>query len=204
MNDINHVIRKRYDRVSAIYNWMDRMIKPDWRKDLISTVSGAVLEVGAGTGANFRYYLPGTQVTGIDFSKGMLNKAREEVYRLNMKDNIHLIEMDAQKLDFPDHSFDYIVSTCVFCSVPDPLIGLKEIRRVCKPEGKIVMLEHMRSENPALGRFMDLLNPIVVRLWGANINRRTLDTIQNAGMAIEKDDRLFGTILHKLVVRPNR
>src|SRR5699024_12698595 len=78
-------------------------------------------------------------VTGIDFSPKMLAKAEEKIERVKAK--VILREMDAEKMDFPDNTFDNVVSTCVFCSVPDPVKGLKEIRRVVKPEGKIVMLE---------------------------------------------------------------
>lgn len=93
-----------------------------------------------GTGANLPYYHSNAHVTGIDFSPKMLSKVK------NTKSNIALEEMDVKQMDFPDNMFDVVVSTCVFCSVPDPVMGFKEIRRVVKPEGKIVMLEHMRSE----------------------------------------------------------
>lgn len=202
MSDLNKIIQKRYDRVSGIYNLMDRMIKSEWRKDLLSSLSGNVLEVGVGTGANLPFYSNDVQVTGIDFSRGMLEKARTRLHQLHAESHIRLMEMDAQDLNFPDHSFDFIVSTCVFCSVPDPVRGFRELGRVCKPDGKILMLEHMRSENRIAGSIMDILNPLAVKLWGANINRRTLDNIQLAGLRIEENDLLFGTVLRKLAVRP--
>jgi ubiquinone/menaquinone biosynthesis C-methylase UbiE len=77
---------------------------------------------------------------------------------------VKLIEMDAEKLDFPDYFFDKVVIACVFCSVPDPIQGLKEIKRVLKPDEKVLMLEHMRSEKPFVGKLMDVVNPFVVRL----------------------------------------
>lgn len=202
MVDLNRAIQKRYDRVSGIYNSMNRMIKDDWRRALLSSIHGKVLEVGIGTGANLPFYPSDTEVTGIDFSLGMLNQARKKLQRLNAENHIYLTEMDIQKLDFPGNTFDFIVSTCVFCSVPDPIQGLREIRRVCKPDGKVLMLEHMRSENPIAGLIMDMLNPLTVRLWGANINRRTLDNIRKAGLVIDKNETLYGTIMRKLIVRP--
>lgn len=204
MSDINQLIQKRYNRVSKVYDWMDTMIKHEWRKGLLKNVRGKVLEVGVGTGANLSFYPQGVELTGIDFSPGMLKQARKKLEKLNLKNNIQLMEMDAQQLQFPDNSFDFVVSTCVYCSVPDPVKGLKEMRRVCKPEGKIVMLEHMRSENPVLGPVMDLLNPAVVTLWGANINRRTLDNIKKAGLVIEKNEELLGTIMRRLVLSPDK
>ncbi|MDN3953719.1 class I SAM-dependent methyltransferase [Sporolactobacillus laevolacticus] len=200
MRDLNKTIQKRYNRISGIYNQMDRMIKPEWRQELLSSLSGHVLEVGVGTGANLPFYPRNVRVTGVDFSSGMLQYARNMVQQLRTEDRMTLLEMDVQQMTFPDDSFDYIVSTCVFCSVPDPVQGLHELRRVCKSDGKILMLEHMRSENPVAGILMDLLNPLTVRLWGANINRRTMENIARAGLTIEKDKQLFGTILRRLEV----
>lgn len=204
LKDINQVIKNRYNRVSSIYDVMDKMIKSDWRNELISQVQGKVLEVGVGTGANLAYYPLEAEVIGIDFSSGMLKKARAKLEELENRKTIELVEMDAQELEFPDDSFDFIISTCVYCSVPDPVKGFQEMRRVCKPEGKILMLEHMRSENPVMGSLMDVSNPLVVKLWGANINRRTLDNIQNAGLKIETNEKLMGTIMRKLVLKPNK
>lgn len=202
MDNDNKTIQKRYDRVSGIYNSMDRMIKPEWRRELLSNVSGNVLEVGVGTGANLPFYSQHVHVTGVDFSQGMLKHAEHIVRKLHAEDQIKLKNMDIQAMAFPDHSFDFIVSTCVFCSVPDPIQGLRELKRVCKADGKILMLEHMRSENPFAGILMDLINPLTVRLWGANINRRTLDNIKDAGLTIERDQSLVGTIMRRLTVVP--
>ncbi|WP_244671354.1 class I SAM-dependent methyltransferase [Bacillus sp. NTK034] len=110
---------------------------------------------------------------------------------------------DIQVLPFPDNTFDSIVSTCVFCSVPDPVKGLKELKRVCKPEGEIFMIEHMRSSNPLAGVLMDALNPLTVRLWGANINRDTLHNIDLSGLVIVDNIPLIGTVVRKLTLGPN-
>ncbi|QHE52356.1 class I SAM-dependent methyltransferase [Pontibacillus sp. HMF3514] len=202
MKEKQNVIKKRYNRISAIYDVMDKMIKKEWREDLLNNLEGEVLEVGVGTGANLPFYPEQVNVTGIDFSEGMLKKAREKANKVGQRASVDLLEMDAQQLAFDDDTFDFIVSTCVYCSVPDPLKGLKEMRRVCKPNGRIVMLEHMRSENPFIGKTMDLLNPFIVRLWGANINRKTLDNIHKAGLVIEENEQLIGTIMRKLILKP--
>lgn len=185
-----------------MYDWMDRMMKEEWRKGLLSELSGKVLEVGVGTGANLHLY-PNQihSLTGVDFSKGMLKFAREKVKKLNLKFPVELIEADIQRLPFLNHSFDSIVSTCVFCSVPDPIKGLTELRRVLKPGGTIFMLEHMRSENKIAGVMMDLLNPLTVRLWGANINRQTLQNIHTAGLKVESNELLMGTVIRRLTVK---
>jgi Methylase involved in ubiquinone/menaquinone biosynthesis len=202
MSNQNQRIQKRYNRVSGIYDSMDKMIRESWRRELLANVHGHVLEVGIGTGANLPFYPEGREVTGIDFSRGMLDQAKKKLEQNPAKAQIHLVEGDIQSLPFPDSSFDDIVSTCVFCSVPDPVRGLKELGRVCKPNGRILMLEHMRSENPLIGLLMDLLNPLTVRLWGANINRRTLDNIRRAGLNITDDKSLYHSIVKRLIVRP--
>lgn len=198
----NDKIKKRYDRISVIYESMDKMMKDKWRKELLKDVSGNVLEVGIGTGVNLSFYPEGIQLTGIDFSPGMLKKARKKLDLLNLPYHVELIEMDIQQMDFPDNTFDYIVATCVFCSVPDPVKGLKELARVCKPDGQIIMLEHMRSDNKIVGKMMDLVNPIPLNVWGANINRKTLENINKAGLTIEQSDELLYTIVRKLKITP--
>lgn len=185
MSDMNtnQKIRHRYNRVAPVYDLMDatmefQLFKRE-RPVLVKQTKGKVLEVGVGTGKNLPYYSNEVEVTGIDFSPGMLAKAKRRANALSQR--ITLMEMDVQALDFPDECFDSVLTTCVFCSVPDPVQGLKEIRRVLKPGGALLMLEHMRSERPIIGKIMDWLNFIPLRLYGANINRRTLNNIRLAG-----------------------
>ncbi|HJV46176.1 MAG TPA: methyltransferase domain-containing protein [Bacillota bacterium] len=199
---LTETIKRRYNRISTIFDWMDRMIKNEWRMKTLSQVSGNVLEVGVGTGANLSFYPKGITMTGIDFSPGMLRFAHKKAYELNLP--VKLLEMDAQQMEFADNSFDYVVATCVYCSVPDPIAGLKEMRRVCKPGGKVLLLEHMRSDHPVLGWVMDRLNPITVSMYGANINRRTIENIKKAGFIIVEEEKLMGSIMRRLTLSPNK
>lgn len=199
-SDMTEVIRRRYDRTSIFYDWMDRMISPELRKKALSLASGKVLEVGVGTGNNFPYYPPGCEVTAIDFSPGMLARARKKLHLARAP--IKLLEMDAQAMDFPDNTFDTVVATCVFCSVPDPVKGLAEVKRVCKPNGKIILLEHVRSESPVIGWLMDVLNPISLHLIGSNINRRTVQNVISAGIQLQKVEDLRGKIVKLIVGTP--
>lgn len=192
--------RERYNRTSKFYDIMDRMIKSDIRKKILSEASGKVLEVGVGTGKNLEFYSPDCEITGIDLSPGMLEKAREKAQKIRI--TVSLLEMDAQNLQFPDDTFDTVVATCVFCSVPDPIKGLKEVKRVCKPEGKIILLEHVRSDNPILGKLMDLLDPITVRMMGPHINRRTVENISKAGLTIRSVEDQNLKILKHIVAEP--
>jgi ubiquinone/menaquinone biosynthesis C-methylase UbiE len=158
------------------------------------------LEVGVGTGKNLPYYPWEVKVTAIDLSLRMLEKARKKASVLGLE--VDLREMDVQHLDFPDHVFDTVFATFVFCSVPDPVLGLQELKRVCKPEGKLLLLEHMRPGNALLGFLFDMLNPMVVRMMGANINRRTVKNVQKAGWKVRVEKRLSSDIVRWIEAEP--
>jgi ubiquinone/menaquinone biosynthesis C-methylase UbiE len=200
LSSMTKTIKQRYNRTALYYDWMDRMINDEFRIKALSYARGKVLEVGVGTGKNLSYYPEGCQVTGIDFSPGMLARAKKKVHLARVP--VTLLEMDAEQMDFPDDTFDTIVATCVFCSVPDPVKGLEEVRRVCKPAGQIILLEHVRSEHPILGALMDLLNPVTLHLVGSNINRRTVDNIRKAGIKPVGIEDRFGKILKLIVATP--
>jgi len=195
------IIRRRYNRTALFYDWMDKMIPAKLRRKAVEQAYGKVLEVGVGTGANLGFYLAGCQVTGIDFSPGMLQKAEKKSQEAKVP--VTLVEMDAQKMSFCDESFDTVIATCVFCSVPDPVQGLKEVRRVCKPGGKIILLEHVRSENPVLGWFMDLINPIAVHMIGSNINRQTVENVKLADLHVCSIEEYSGKIIKLIVATPD-
>ena len=182
MSENTEKIRNRYNRIAGIYDWleapMEHMFRK-WRKEIMKYVHGDVLEVGVGTGKNLSYYPRHVKVTAIDFSPRMVKKAQSQAEKLDIA--ITVLQMDAQNMDFEDNHFDTVVTSCVFCSVPDPVQGLKEIRRVCKPGGIVVMLEHVRSKKPVLGSLMDVVDPLPVRLYGAHINRQTVANLRKAG-----------------------
>ena len=202
--DMNRT-RKRYDRLAPFYDLFEAVMESwrfaRWRTRLKESIRGPrALEVGIGTGKNIHFYPERVDITGIDFSPRMLQRARKRAK--DMRHTMDLMEMDVQKLQFPDHSFDTVFATFVFCSVPDPVQGFMELRRVCKPDGRLLLLEHMRPENPFLARLFDFIAPLVVRITGANINRKTMENIHRAGWQIENEEHLSGDIVRWIVARP--
>ena len=199
------ITRKRYNRIAFLFDFMEAPMErfrfASWRRKLANRIAGSkALEVGVGTGKNFTYYPEEVHITAIDFSPRMLARARKKANKLNLQ--IDLQEMDVQHLNFADQSFDTVFATFVFCSVPDPITGLRELRRVCRPGGRLLLLEHMRPGNAALGYFFDALNPMVVRMMGANINRRTTDNIRTAGWQIRVEEHLSSDIVRWIEASP--
>ena len=178
-NITTNTIRK-YDRYSRCYDLLEapmELIFSKWRKELVNRASGKILEVGVGTGKNIKYYSKDTDLTAIDFSNGMLKKA---IKRWGNYKNIKFEYGDIQKTKFEDNTFDTVLASYVFCSVPDPIKGLNEVKRVCKKNGRILLLEHVRSDIKLWGSLMDILNPLVKYLFGYNINRNIEEIIKSS------------------------
>src|SRR3989304_3944256 len=198
--DNTEVIRHRYDRYSKFYDIFEapmEMLSGKWRKKLIKFSTGKVLEVGVGTGKNVKYYPNGIDLTAIDFSKGMLSKA---IQKYKDKSNIKFIQMDIQATNFESNTFDTVIASYVFCSVPDPIKELKEIKRICRNDGKIILLEHVRSDNRLIGVLMDLINPMIVRLLGFNINRNTEHNVIISGFHDYQVINLFLNIFIMFII----
>jgi len=183
------LLRRRYDRIAPLYDFVEGLVERPghsrWRSLLWSKVEGTqVLEIGVGTGQNFSYYPPDVAVTAIDLSGAMLKRAEARAGEMGLSLRLH--QMDAQRLRFEDNSFDTVVASFVFCSVPDPVRGLAEAGRVCRPGGKVVLLEHVLSANRVLARLMNLANPVAVWVGREHINRRTLDSVARSGLAVQE------------------
>ncbi len=193
----SETVRRRYNRAARFYDTEQKMMERvfgRWRRELWSRVpQSSVLEVGVGTGANMRFYPSGAHVQAIDIAENMLQRAAARASKLGVA--VALSRMDTQHLDFTDDTFDCVVATCVFCSVPDAIAGLQEARRVLKPGGTLLLLEHVRSKNRVVGKLMDMANPLAVRVSGANINRRTVNNVRAAGF----DDVTVSSHLHGIV-----
>lgn len=206
MKELTELIRTKYeqkaDKYDKIMAPMELMMMRQWRIELCSRARGLVLEAGVGTGANLPYYNNVDKVIGVDFSPTMLEYAHKKLTQAKVP--IELIEADIQELPFPNDTFDTVITACVFCSVPDAVEGFKELRRLTKPEGKLYFLEHVRSEGAILGPVMDFVNPLVVKMSGVNINRRTEEAITSAGLRMIKVENLFGNIVKLITADANK
>jgi ubiquinone/menaquinone biosynthesis C-methylase UbiE len=154
------------------------------RAELLSTVSGRVLEIGGGTGANLPFY--GTAVQEVVLAEPEEPMARRLERKLrDVAVNAYVVRSPAEQLPFADDSFDFVVSTLVLCTVNDPDRALGELRRVLKPGGQLLFLEHVRGEGERLARWQDRLQPLQVRLGhGCHCNRDTLANIKGAGFSV--------------------
>lgn len=174
-------IRRRYDRLApwfdSLEGFLEGLLFRRLRKLLWAQAQGEhILEVGVGTGKNFAFYPENARMTAIDFSPNMLKQAERKRERKQLV--VDLALMDVQSLCYADNSFDTVVASFVFCSVPKPRKGLKEIYRVLKPGGQLLLLEHVLSSNKVMAWLMKVFNPVVLHLFGANINRETLKNVQ--------------------------
>lgn len=160
------------------------------RREIVGQARGAVLEVGAGNGLNFPFYDPARveRVEATDPDSAMLRYARERVKAARVP--ITITQAPVEHLPFADGTFDSAVCTLVFCSVTDPLRGLQEIRRVLKPGGLLLMLEHVRAHGRVAATLQNIITPINRRIAGnCHWNRRTEQTVYQAGFqAIERRD----------------
>ena len=160
------------------------------RQQLLEGVSGRVLEVGGGTGANLPYYANAVEDLVItEPEEPMARRLERKLANSAVKATV--VRAPAERLPFEDASFDVVVSTLVLCTVEDPAQALEEIRRVLRPGGKLLFLEHVRAdEESSFARWQDRLNGVQNRIGhGCHANRRTLENIRTAGFTIERIER---------------
>lgn len=169
---------------------LDIATRPFWpqRKEVIAEARGRVLEIGIGTGANLPHYgADVTEIVGIEPEAAMLDRARQTAAGLTLPAPLTLAVGDAQALEYPDESFDTVLMCLVLCTIPDPLKALQEARRVLKPGGQVVFLEHVRSPEAGLARWQDRLTPLwKVLACGCCLNRDTAATFREAGFRFHR------------------
>ena len=183
--------RDKWDALAGSFDFLsqadDRRFAAAKRR-LFAKITGKTLLVAVGTGNDFKFFPPGHHITGIDISPKMLAVARPKTDKY--QGTVELREADVTALDFPDASFDTVATVCTFCSVPNPVAGLRELRRVLKPGGRILMFEHVRSRIGPLGILQDLMTPLT-RRQGPDLNRNTVGNVQKAGFRILRVENAY-------------
>lgn len=159
---------------------------------LFEDMRGRVLFVAVGTGVDILHFPPGLEIVAVDISREMLRRA--EARRSKYAGDLQLVAADAMNLAFPDASFDTIATSCTFCSVPDPMRGLRELFRVLRPGGQLLMFEHVRSRTPIFGLTLDLMT-LWTRRLGTEMNRDTVANILKAGFRITRIESVYLDII---------
>ena len=160
----------------------------DLRKGLLADVGGRVLEIGGGTGANLSHYGQGVEsLTVTEPDPPMLRRLERHVSEQERP--VTVLRAPAEDLPFDDGSFDAVVSTLVLCGVDDQPRALRELHRVLRPGGRLVFIEHVRSDDHRLARLQDRMNGINRFMVGCECNRTTLDTIRATGFDVESVER---------------
>jgi ubiquinone/menaquinone biosynthesis C-methylase UbiE len=197
-------LTEKYDRFARWYDWVEGM--PNLlglgrlRHQVLQEASGKVLEVAVGTGKNLSYYPPKCRIIAVDLSSEMLNIARIRAAKLSV--NVSVLLADAEALPFSDESFDTVVSSLSTCTFPDPVAALTEMARVCRPEGKVLLLEHGRSDREWLGRWQDRHADRFAEPLGCHWNREPLELVRQASLNVNKAQRVFFGILNQIEAAP--
>ncbi|GAB1721652.1 MAG: putative Methyltransferase [Nitrospira sp.] len=159
------------------------------RQLLLAPAHGVVLEIGFGTGLNLPHYpLAVTALHTVEPAMLLPDRVARRVASVPFP--VHLHRLSAEGLPFDDGLFDYAVSTFTLCTIPDPSAALREVRRVLKPDGRLLFLEHGRSDDPSIARWQDRLNPLQqIVACGCNLNRRIDQLVVQAGLRLEQFDR---------------
>lgn len=200
-------IRDIFDRLATDWDRREAagerlLMGPTMRRELARQLRGDVLELGSGTGATLDLvdWDRITSFTATDLSEGMLAKARARPSAAGRP--IAFRQLDATALPFPDASFDTVTISLTLCTVPDPERTLREMSRVCRPDGRLVLLEHVRAPNPMLAWLQKKLTPAQVRRMGCHFDRPTDRLVREMGFPVERDDHRLFSIFHLMVLRP--
>lgn len=187
-----------YSRETLLVDYLFGLRK--LRRALMQNASGKILDVACGTGENFPFFNPEDDITAVDLSPGMLSIARERADRLGLGINFQV--MDAEELNFPDGYFDVVISAMSTCTFPDPIKALREMKRVVKDEGSILLLEHGRSSWNFVGRHQDKSAKNHFAMAGCRWNQDPIELIEAAGLnTISHEQKTLG-VFHAIVASP--
>lgn len=194
--------RQKWNRFAPSYeSFAARAAEKRWagfKRELFSSMEGRVLFLAAGTGLDFQFFPQGRRIVAIDVSERML--ARAAVRAQQYEGSIALQQMDVRRLGFLDERFDQVYTSCTFCSVSEPLEGLRQLRRVLRPGGILRMFEHTGSRWLPFSAMLHACTP-VTRLYGPDLNRPTVDTVRRAGYEITRVTRHYLDVVKSIEAR---
>jgi len=199
-------VQSAYDAIADQYDkkiWFDQHILgvARLRKNLLAKTAGKILEVACGTGSNLPFFPVGSDITAVDLSPNMLEVARANAMEYEL--NVNFAVMDAEHLEFPDGIFDTVVSALSTCTFPNPAQALQEIKRVCRPNGLILLLEHGHSNWPWLANFQDRNEyQHYQQHAGCRWNQDPLDLVQSAGIKVLRSKRNILGMFHSIEAKP--
>lgn len=194
-------LQARWNRTSRTYGlltWGEERRFGAAKQRLFAGMDGRCLMVAAGTGADFPHFPPGLTITAIDISPGMIERARDRAATYH--GSLTLQVTDVQALPFTDATFDTVVTSCTFCSVPDPLRGLRELYRCLKPGGRLLMFEHVRSRIGPIALLQDVMTLITSRI-GPDMNRDTVNNVVRAGFELLREVNVYLDVVKAIEAR---
>ncbi len=194
-----HLYEKEAHKYDRQMRFFERLLFTGGREWVCAQAAGEVLEIAIGTGRNLPHYPPDVQLTGIELSPAMLELARARARELGRQ--VDLRVGDAQALEFPDESFDTVVSTLTLCTIPDDRVAVAEVRRVLRPDGRFLLLEHVRSRLLPVRLAQRMLDPLAVRFEADHLLREPLEQLQAEGFVVESLERSKLGIVERVAAR---
>jgi len=200
----NEIIMKEYDKFSKFYDYFtlpfNIFLLARLRKKLLADLKGRVLEVAAGSGENLKYYNKSCRISSIDLSPRMLGLAKKKAKRLGIRVKFYIGE--TERLPFSAGNFDYVIDSLALCTYINPIKALREIKRVCKKNGRILLLEHGKSSNMFFSKFQHWRESRRGEKFECALTRNHEELARKAGLKIEKIERYIFGILYLIVAKP--
>ena len=195
--DVYNKLAKSYDkRNKMMEHWISKA------RSIFSIIKGDILEIGVGTGNNLMHYDPEANIIAFDWSSEMVSQAQLKVKKYALNNIKEFVIGDIQRLSdyFDPNSFDYIISSCVFCSVPDPILGLKEVFKVLKSSGKLIQIEQGLSEIKPINAGLVIFDPFTSKRFGFHLKRNHLKNLENSGFIVTHQQKIDPTGIFRLLV----
>lgn len=195
--------KRKWDKAAATFDLMagkgpEKRWAP-WKKELFSHMDGKILFLALGTGLDIPTFPANKDITAIDLSPKMLEQAQPRIDAYDGE--IKAEAMDVHNMTFEDNTFDQIFTSCTFCSVPEPVEGLKQLKRVLKPDGTLYMFEHTGSRYFPFSLMMNLMTPLSRKI-GPDMNRKTTENVEAAGFKLQEVNNIFLDVVKTIKAVP--